>query len=72
MVDRAAITRWLDAGRRLEEIEHGLLESARLTDEQRAVLWLFAWGESQRRQRARPNLPRPHRVERHGWLHDRP
>lgn len=51
-VDRATVTAWLDGGRRLDEIEHDLLQQAALSDEQRAVLWLYAWGETYRRERA--------------------
>src|SRR5437588_8015905 len=43
LVDRLAL------GESLEQIDHDLRQVPGLTEEQRAALWLLAWGESQRR-----------------------
>jgi hypothetical protein len=43
-VERETIAARLDAGRTLDDVERELLEPAALTDEQRAVLWLYACG----------------------------
>jgi hypothetical protein len=52
---RERIDAMIGAGRPLERIESDVIDPAALSDEQRAVLWLYAWtcregeGEHERR-----------------------
>lgn len=59
---RHEIASWADAGRSLEEIETGLVDTATLAEEHRSALWLYAWLVSERqssRRRAGAWQPRP-------------
>jgi hypothetical protein len=59
---RHEIASWAYAGRSLEEIEAGLVDTAALEEEHRSALWLYAWLVSERqsrRRRAEVWQPRP-------------
>jgi hypothetical protein len=45
---RRRIDTMLDGGRPLARIEADVIERSALTEEQRAALWLYAWGCQQR------------------------
>jgi hypothetical protein len=51
---RRRVATLVDAGLSLQEIEEAVLDREPLSDEERAALWLYAWGRWRRQARRRP------------------
>jgi hypothetical protein len=47
---RGAIRHWIGVGDALEEIERRLIEPARLSDDEKSGLWLYAWAAGAHRR----------------------
>jgi hypothetical protein len=56
---RTEVASLVDAGRSLEDIDAKVLETSSLSDQERAELWLYAWGRRYRNTRRRGLDPRP-------------
>jgi hypothetical protein len=54
---RAAIAARLERGDTLDTVERQLIAPARLSDEQRSALWLYAWSLPKRPAASEPRLP---------------